>query len=68
MNARQRVRKAIRFEEPDRVPIDVGGSQATGICVDAYVDLVKCLGLDVGLDFGRGIGLPTGRLLAVLST
>ena len=49
MNARQRVRKAIRFEEPDRVPIDVGGSQATGICVDAYVDLVKCLGLDVGL-------------------
>ena len=37
------------FEEPDRVPIDVGGSLVTGICIDAYVDLVKHLGLDLGL-------------------
>ena len=44
MNSRERVRKAIRFEEPDRVPIDVGGSLVTGICIDAYVDLVKYLG------------------------
>jgi len=49
MNSRERVRKAIRFEEPDRVPIDVGGSLVTGICIDAYVELVKYLGLDLGL-------------------
>ena len=49
MNSRERVRKAIRFEEPDRVPIDVGGSLVTGICIDAYVALVKYLGLDLGL-------------------
>lgn len=49
MNSRERVRKAIRFEEPDRVPIDVGGSLVTGICIDAYVDLVKHLGYDLGL-------------------
>ena len=49
MNSRERVRKAIRFEEPDRVPIDVGGSLVTGICIDEYVDLVKHLGLDLGL-------------------
>jgi len=49
MNSRERVRKAIRFEEPDRVPIDVGGSLVTGICIDEYVDLVKHLGTDLGL-------------------
>ena len=49
MNSRERVRKAIRFEEPDRVPIDVGGSLVTGICIDEYVDLVKHLGFDLGL-------------------
>ena len=49
VNSRERVRKAIRFEEPDRIPIDVGGSLVTGICIDAYVDLVKYLGLDLGL-------------------
>ena len=43
MNSRERVRRAIRFEEPDRVPIDVGGSLVTGICIDEYVDLVKTL-------------------------
>jgi uroporphyrinogen decarboxylase len=49
MNSRERVRKAIRFKEPDRMPIDVGGSCVTSICIDAYVTLVKYLGLDLGL-------------------
>lgn len=49
MNSRERVRKAVRHQEPDRVPIDIGGSQVTGICIDAYVDLVKHLGLDSDL-------------------
>ncbi len=49
MNSRERVRKAIHFEEPDRVPIDVGASCVTGICIDAYVDLVKHLDWDLGL-------------------
>jgi uroporphyrinogen decarboxylase len=49
MNSRERVRKALRFEEPDRVPIDVGGSVVTAICIDAYVDLVRHLGWDLGL-------------------
>lgn len=49
MNSRERVRKAINHEEADRVPIDVGGTKVTSICIDAYVDLVKHLGLDLGL-------------------
>ncbi len=49
MTSRERVRKAIRFQEPDRVPIDFGGTICTSICVDPYVDLVKHLGWDLGL-------------------
>ncbi len=48
MTSRQRVQKAIHFEEPDRLPIDIGASVVTGVCIDAYVDLVKYLGLDLG--------------------
>ena len=52
MTSRERVRAALNFQEPDRVPIDLGGCNCTGICVDAYVELVRYLGLDGGLDLG----------------
>lgn len=46
MTSRERVYKAIRFEEPDRVPIDLGGTTgAAGIHVIAYRNLKKHLGL-----------------------
>jgi uroporphyrinogen decarboxylase len=43
MTPRERVLKACSFEEPDRVPIDIGGSQVSGICIDHYCDLLKYL-------------------------
>lgn len=46
MTSRERVWKALNFEEPDRVPIDIGSNFATGICIDAYVDLLKYLGYE----------------------
>jgi uroporphyrinogen decarboxylase len=49
MTSRERVWKAINFEEADRVPIDIGATKVTGICIDAYVDLVNYLGIDPGL-------------------
>lgn len=49
MTSRERVWKAINFEEPDRVPIDLGGTKVSGIHVDAYVELGRHLGLDVEL-------------------
>ncbi|MBM3242245.1 methyltransferase [Candidatus Poribacteria bacterium] len=49
MTSRERVWKAIHFEEADRVPIDIGGTKVTGICIDAYVNLVNYLGFDSGL-------------------
>jgi len=43
MTSRERVLKALNHEEPDRVPIDLGGFQ-TGIHRDAYRDLLAHLG------------------------
>ena len=47
MTSRERVRKAVNHEEPDRVPIDVGGTKVTGIHMDEYIELGRYLGIDV---------------------
>jgi uroporphyrinogen decarboxylase len=45
MTSRERLLKALNHEEPDRIPIDLGGNQ-TGIHKFAYEALVKHLALD----------------------
>src|SRR6056297_2260878 len=45
MTSRERLLKALNHEEPDRIPIDLGGNQ-TGIHKFAYESLVKHLGMD----------------------
>ena len=45
MNSRERVMKAVNHQEPDRVPIDLGGSIVTGIMAGALVRLRQHLGL-----------------------
>ncbi|HSM59070.1 MAG TPA: uroporphyrinogen decarboxylase family protein [Candidatus Sulfomarinibacteraceae bacterium] len=45
MNSRERVLAAIRHEETDRVPIDVGGTGVTSINLIAYGNLKRHLGL-----------------------
>ncbi len=42
---RERVISALNHEEPDRVPLDLGGTIATSIHIDAYANLVEYLGL-----------------------
>lgn len=46
MNSRERVRRAINHQEPDRVPIDLGASRPTGIHSEAYARLRKALGVN----------------------
>jgi len=46
MNSRERVLAALRHEEPDRVPIDLGGMASTGIHAVAYNRLKRHLGLN----------------------
>jgi uroporphyrinogen decarboxylase len=45
MNARERVMLALNHQEPDRIPIDLGGSICSSIHRDAYVELKKHLGM-----------------------
>ena len=45
MTSRERVRKAIHHEQPDRVPLDLGSTLVTGIQASAYARLKKALGI-----------------------
>ena len=45
MNSKERIKAAIRHEETDRVPIDVGSTGVTGINLIAYSNLLKYLNL-----------------------
>ena len=49
MTSRERVAKALNFEKPDRVPIDLGGMRASGIAAAVYEKLKR----------RAGIGTPT---------
>jgi uroporphyrinogen decarboxylase len=46
MLSSERVLMALNHQEPDRVPMDFGGTTATGIQVTAYDRLKKLLGID----------------------
>jgi len=45
MTSRERVQKAVSFQQPDRVPIDLGGMKASGIAAGTYNRLKKNLGI-----------------------
>jgi len=46
MNSRQRVICAINHRQPDRVPIDLGGTRQSGIAASTYHRLKQRLGID----------------------
>ena len=46
MTSRERVLKAVNHEEPDRLPIDLGGTIMTGIMAQALDALRDHLGLE----------------------
>ena len=46
MESRIRVEKALNHEEPDRVPLDLGGSAVTGMHVSTVYKLRQAMGLD----------------------
>lgn len=46
MSSRQRVQAALRHEEPDYLPLDLGGSPVTGMHVASVYLLRQALGLD----------------------
>ncbi len=46
LTSRERVLMSLNHMEPDRVPIDIGSSRATGINANAYNELKKYLGIE----------------------
>ena len=46
MNSRQRIETTLNHSEPDRVPLDLGGSSVTGMHVSTIYRLRQALGLD----------------------
>lgn len=46
MNSRQRVEAALRHQQPDHVPLDLGASAVTGMHVSSVCKLRQALGLD----------------------
>jgi hypothetical protein len=46
MTSRERVELALAHTEPDRVPLDLGGSAVTGMHVDSVYQFRQALGLD----------------------
>ena len=44
MTSRERVLTALAHKEPDRVPLDLGSTLATGINYQAYDELLAYLG------------------------
>ena len=48
MNSRERILSALQHKEPDKIPVDLGGMDSTGIVGIAYNRLKKYLGIDGG--------------------
>ncbi|HSD82271.1 MAG TPA: uroporphyrinogen decarboxylase family protein [Anaerolineae bacterium] len=61
-SSRERLLKALAHQEPDRVPLDLGSTQVTGIHVIAYRRLREVLGLPPVeaqiCDYIQGLALP----------
>ena len=70
MNSRERIITALRHEEPDRVPIDLGGMFSTGIMGIAYNKLKAYLGIKGGktriYDLGQQLAEPEIDVLKII--
>ena len=70
MNSRQRLLVALSHQEPDRVPLDLGATQVTGIHQRAYQAFRQELGLPAGeptvCDYIQGLPLPDEDLVVHL--
>jgi len=70
LSHRERVLTALRHEEPDRVPIDLGGMRSTGIMGIAYNRLKEYLGIKGGrtriYDVGQQLAKPELEVLETI--
>ena len=70
MTSRERILKAISFEEPDRVPVDWGMINVSGIHETAYRSLIKYLDMSEVItisDPGQRLALPSEEILQMFN-
>ena len=48
LTSRERVRRSLMHQQPDRIPIDFGGHRSSGIAATNYARLKKALGIATG--------------------
>ncbi len=70
MTGRERLLTALEHREPDRIPLDLGSTQVTGIHVIAYQNLRQALGLPTvkpqPYDSIQGLAIPNEDIIARL--
>lgn len=70
MLPRERVLTALNHEEPDCIPIDLGSTRVSGICLNAYASLFDALGLGPRefrvVDRSQGLAGPDEDVLEAL--
>lgn len=70
MNSRERLLTTLNHQEPDRIPLDLGSTQVTGIHKAAYTRLRQTVGLPpvdiTESDTIQGLALPDDDLVARL--
>ena len=69
MNSRERLLTSLSHHEPDHVPLDIGGSDVTGIHRDAYKRLARYFGFTEGApicELIQQVALPEEALLQKL--
>ena len=67
LNPDERVSKALRHQEPDRIPIDSGGT-VSSIHIDAYNNLLKYLGIEeeAAAQYDNRVAYPSDKILKYL--
>jgi uroporphyrinogen decarboxylase len=69
MNSRERVLAAIRHEEPDHIPLDLGATPSSGISAIAYYNLKNHLGMTGGhtrvYDVVQQLAQPEDEIIAM---
>jgi uroporphyrinogen decarboxylase len=69
MTSRERIRKTLNHEEPDRIPIDWGEVSIAGIHAIAYQNLLKYLNIEEEInihDYVQVLALPSEYILKML--
>ena len=65
MKGKERIIKTLNHNEPDRVPLDIGGARSCSINIEAYKNLVNYLGMDIKPEVNKKIGFYAPQIAKI---